>query len=130
MNAPLLKYGLYAGVAYFCAMAIAHFFGLKVPILFVYYDTPFYAYQDKIISFAVIAYAALFFTAARQQEVVPTALIVLGITVLGLTSINLSDALASVLEDGRSTQPYWIQTGLIAGYFILLLVLYLRERRT
>ena len=50
----LLHFALLAGVAYFCAMAVAHFFGIKWPLLFVYYDVPFHAYQDKIISFAVV----------------------------------------------------------------------------
>ena len=47
----------------------------------------------------------------------------LGVTVLGLSAVNVSDALGSVL-DGRSTLAYWMQTGLIAAYFALLLGLY------
>lgn len=128
MNSPLLKYSLLAGVVYFFCMAIAHYFGIKQPLLFVYYDTPFYAYQDKIISFAVVSYMALFYLAATNRIAVPAALIVLGITVLGLASINVSEALVSVLNEGQSTTVYWIQTGLIASYFILLLVLYLRDK--
>ena len=128
MNSRLLRYALLAGAAYFCCMAIAHFFGIKQPLLFVYYDTPVYAYQDKIIAFAVTAYIALFFSAARNRAVVPAALAVLGITVLGLASVNLSDALRSVLREGQTTFPYWIQTGLIAAYLVLLLVLFFREK--
>ena len=124
MNPPLLRYALLAGAAYFCCMAFAHFFGIKQPLLFVYYDTPFYAYQDKIISFAVTAYIALFFSAARNRAVVPAALTVLAITVLGLASVNLSDALRSVLGEGQTTFPYWVQTGLIAAYLAVLLVLF------
>ena len=129
MNSPLLKYGLLAGMVYFFCMAVAHYFGIKQPLLFVYYDTPFYAYQDKIISFAVVSYIALFYSAAQHRAVVPAALIVMGVTVLGLASINVSDALASVLNEGQSTTPYWIQTGLIAAYFVVLLVLYLRDKK-
>jgi hypothetical protein len=128
MNSPLLRYALLAGAVYFCCMAVAHFFGIKLPLLFVYYDTPFYAYQDKIISFAVVSYIALFYSAAQHRVVVPAALVVLGATVLGLASVNGSDALASVLEEDQSTMPYWIQTGLIAAYFIVLLVLFLRDK--
>ena len=120
----LLKIALLAGVAYFCAMATAHFFGIKLPLLFVYYDTPFHAYQDKIISFAVFAYIALFYTASKTRDAVPAALVTMAVTVAGLVSVNMSDALASVLVEGQSTTPYWIQTGLIAGYGIVLLVLY------
>jgi hypothetical protein len=123
----LLRYGLLACVAYFICMSVAHFFGVKLPILFVYYDTPFYAYQDKIISFAVVSYIGLFYAASRDIKTVPIALAVLGVTVLGLTSVNLSDALASVLEQGQSTWAYWMQTAMLAGIWIVLMVLYLRR---
>jgi hypothetical protein len=126
MSPPLLRYALLAGVAYFCSMAVAHYFGIRLPLLFVYHDIPFYAYQDRIIAFAVIAYAALFYSAARHRAVVPAALVALGLTVLGLVSVNLSEALLSVLDDGQTTTAYWIQTVMIAAYFLLLLVLYLR----
>jgi len=129
MNSRLLRYALLAGAVYFCCMAVAHYFGIKLPLLFVYYDTPFYAYQDKIISLAVVSYIALFYSAAQHRVVVPAALIVLGVTVLGLASINGSDALASVLEEDQSTLIYWAQTGLIAAYFVVLLVLYLRDKK-
>jgi hypothetical protein len=123
-----LRLALWAGVAYFCCMAVAHFFGLKYPLLFVYYDVPFYAYQDKIISFAVVAYICLFANAAVHRNAVPAALVTLGVTVLGLSAVNRSDALASVLN-GRSTLAYWMQTGLLAAYFALLLALYAAGER-
>ena len=129
MNSPLLKYALLVGVVYFACMAVAHYFGIKQPLLFIYYDTPFYAYQDKIISFAVIAYAALFYSAAYSRAVVPAALVVLGITVLGLASINRSEDLRTVLAEGQTTTPYWVQTGVITVYFVLLLLLYIRDRQ-
>jgi hypothetical protein len=129
MNSKPTKYAFLAGVAYFCCMAIAHFFGVKVPVLFVYYDTPFYAYQDKIISFAVCAYIALFYSASQHRSVAPGAIIVLALTVLGLSAVNLSDALASVLLEGQSTVPYWLQTAAIGLYLVVLLVLYARDGR-
>ncbi len=128
MTPALLRHSLLAGTAYFCCMALAHFFGIKVPVLFVYYDTPFHAYQDKIIAFAVIAYASLFYTAARHRVAVPAALFSLGVTVLGLSAVNVSPALQSVL-DGKPTTAYWLQTGAIAVYFCWLLVLWLRAPR-
>ncbi len=128
MNSQPLRYSLLAGAAYFVCMAIAHFFGIKQPLLFVYYDTPFHAYQDKIISFAVVAYVALFWCAAREWSVVPAALFVLGVTVAGLSAVNVSDALAEVLQPGQSTWPYWAQVGAIAAYWVWLLVLFVRQR--
>jgi hypothetical protein len=127
MNSQLTKYAFLAGAAYFVFMAIAHFFGIKVPVLFVYYDTPFYAYQDKIISFAVCAYIALFYSASKHRDVALTAIVVLALTVAGLSAINASDDLAMVLKEGQSTVPYWLQTGAIAGYLIILLVLYIKD---
>jgi hypothetical protein len=124
----ILRIGLWAGVAYFCCMAVAHFFGLKYPLLFVYYDVPFYAYQEKIISFAVVAYVCLFLNAALNRSAVPFALIALGATVLGLSAVNASAALAAVL-DGRSTRVYWLQTALIAAYLVWLLMLYFTNSR-
>jgi hypothetical protein len=108
-------------------MAIAHFFGIKVPILFVYYDTPFYAYQDKIISFAVFAYIGLFWSAALHRSVAIVAIIVLAITVLGLASVNGSEALASVLSSEQTTLPYWAQTFAIGLYLVALVVSYIRD---
>ncbi len=127
MNSQLTKYAFLSGAAYFCCMAVAHFFSFKVPVLFVYYDTPFHAYQDKIISFAVCAYIALFYSASQHRAVALNAIIVLAITVLGLSAVNSSNALASVLQEGQSTVPYWLQTGAIAIYLSVLLILYIRD---
>ena len=89
-----MRYASLAGAAYFCGMAVAHFVGIKLPLLFVYDDTPFYAYQDKILSFVVVSSIALFYLASRDRSVVPVALAVLGTTILGLASVNLPDDLA------------------------------------
>jgi len=127
MNSKIIKLALLGGAGYFVCMAIAHFVGVKVPVLFVYYDTPFYAYQDKIISFAVCAYVALFYSASKHRDVALTAIIVLGLTVLGLSAVNVSDSLGSVLTADQSTAPYWLQTVAIALYLVVLLVLYIKD---
>ncbi|NOQ94436.1 MAG: hypothetical protein GQ547_07370 [Methylophaga sp.] len=127
MNSILTRYSLLAGAAYFFCMAIAHYFSFKVPVLFVYYDTPFYAYQDKIISFSVCAYIALFYSASQHRTVALNAIIVLAITVFGLISVNLSTSLASVLQEGQSTLPYWLQTGAISAYLVMLIIFYIKD---
>jgi hypothetical protein len=108
-------------------MALAHFFSIKVPILFVYYDTEFYGYQDKIISFAVTAYVALFYLASKERKNVPAAIVVLGLTTLGLSFINFSNDLKQVMTTGQTTLPYWLQTAFIGCYFLTLLLLYVRD---
>ncbi len=125
----ILKYSFLVCTFYFVCMAIAHFFGIKLPILFVYYDTPFYAYQDKIISFCVVTYAIFFFGAYKNLSIAPYAILSMIATVLGLSLINFSDALKSVL-DGGTTIFYWLQTGMITSILVWLLVFYLRTKKS
>jgi hypothetical protein len=109
-------------------MSIAHFFGIKLPLLFVYYDIPFYAYQDKIISFCVVTYVILFLGAFQKQEIAPYAIISLYTTVAGLSLINMSSALKSVLNGGTTTL-YWLQTAMFACIAIWLTIFYIRSRK-
>ena len=130
MNSQITRYAFLAGATYFVFMAIAHFVSFKVPVLFIYFDTPFYSYQDKIISFAVLAYVALFYAASKHRDVALLAIVVLAFTVAGLSAVNVSDDLATVLEAGQSTLAYWLQTGAIAVYLVVLIALYLRDGKT
>lgn len=124
----ILKYSFLTCFVYFVCMAIAHFFGIKLPILFVYYDIPFYAYQDKIISFCVVTYAILYFGAFQNRVLAPYAILSLFTTVLGLSLINVSSSLRSVLNDGN-TVAYWLQTGMIASIAVWLSVFYMRSKK-
>lgn len=124
---PILRMLLLVCVVFFLCMGVAHFLGLKVPVLFVYFDTPFYAYQDRIISFTLATYAALFFVASRDRAVVPFALTSIWATVIGLAYINQSSELAEVLG-GRSTTIYWLQTAALAALAAVLTGLFMKER--
>ncbi|PLP57597.1 hypothetical protein CYK37_18430 [Mesorhizobium loti] len=124
---PILRTLLLICVAFFLCMGTAHFLGIKVPVLFIYFDTPFYAYQDRIISFTLVTYAALFFVASRDRAVVPFALISIWATVIGLAYINQSSELAEVLS-GRGTSIYWLQTGVLAALAVVLTGLFINER--
>lgn len=125
---PLLRGLLLICVAFFLCMGTAHFFGIKVPILFVYWDTPFYAYQDKIIAFTLVTYMSLFFGAARHLVMVPYALVAMWGTVIGLSLVNSSAALADVL-DGGSTGIYWGIIALFGGLAVVLTILWSRDRQ-
>ncbi len=127
-QSPMLRSLLLICVAFFACMGLAHFFGLKIPVLFVYWDPPFYAYQDKIIAFTLITYMSLFFGAARHRVMVPYAVISFWGTVFGLALVNTSDALAQVL-DGRSTFFYWLITMAFAGLAGVLTFLWLMDRK-
>ncbi|MEM7468992.1 MAG: hypothetical protein AAF387_19200 [Pseudomonadota bacterium] len=52
-----------------------------------------------------------------------TAIIVLVLTVLGLSAVNVYSDLASVISEGHSTLPYWLPTGAIPFYVVMLSVL-------
>ena len=121
--ADLLGILLLANVAYFVCMSTAHFCSIKVPVLFVYYDVPFHAYQDKIISFCVAVYATFFYATYKHRVIVPYAIAAGAITTLGLCAVNLSDDLAAVLQ-GRSTFWYWAQTAMIGSLVLLVAALY------
>ncbi len=125
----ILKYSFLFCTIYFICMAIAHFFSIKLPILFVYYDIPFHAYQDKIISFCVITYAIFFFGAYQNRVFAPYAIFSLLTTVLGLSLVNLSSDLKSVLNEGTTTM-YWLQTGMFASILLWLVVFYLRAKKS
>jgi len=72
----------------------------------------------------VCAYIGLFYLAENAR----VAIIVLAVTALGLSSVNLSSALNEVLVEGQSTVPYWLQTLFIFAYLVLLIFLYRRDR--
>ncbi|HCD76413.1 MAG TPA: hypothetical protein DEQ58_13135 [Alcanivorax sp.] len=122
-----MQWSLLACTAYFLAMSTAHFIGFKVPVLFVYWDVPSNHYQDMIISFCAFTYATLSFAAYRHRVAVPALLVALVGTVLGLSAVNSSAALAQMI-DGGTTTAYWLQTGMIAGLLIWLVVLYRLSR--
>ena len=140
---------LWVGVVYFVCMAMAHATDFKVPGLFVYFDVPSKSYQNKIIAFTCLTYATLFAFAAQHRNTGPAAIAMLT-TAFGLAYVNVSDALRSekpgkvqsmlkagveikklgvVMKPGviwyrRDTLAYWVQTVMIAGYGIVLAVLY------
>ncbi|MGB0372536.1 MAG: hypothetical protein ACPGN3_14475 [Opitutales bacterium] len=105
---------------YFIFMATAHFFSIKVPVLFIYYDVPFYAYQDRIISFAVCAYVILFIQAFRLPQLRSSAIVLMYLTCLGLSSVNVSGDLKNLLAEGQTTAPYWIQTFAILALTLVM----------
>ncbi|MCF7823884.1 MAG: hypothetical protein K9N35_06890 [Candidatus Marinimicrobia bacterium] len=59
---------LYTGAVYFFAVALVHALGIKIPGLFVYFNVPSHAYQDRIISFLAFGWSVFFFLAAKKME--------------------------------------------------------------
>ena len=65
----------------------------------------------------------------RSCEAIPAALIVLGLTLVGLAAVNLLEASAQVLEPRPGILPYWIQLALCAGFWLVLVALGRRDGR-
>ena len=64
---------------------------------------------------------------AERVNRAANALVALGVTVLGLGAVNVSDALQSVLVD-KGTGLYWAQTVAIAAYEVWLVALYHKQK--
>jgi hypothetical protein len=88
----ILKWLLLGGAVYFLAIAVAHMFRIKVPLLFVYYDVPSYGYQDRIISFLSFGWSVFLFLAsadpAKNRDAVRAILIAGLAAIFGLNVIN------------------------------------------
>ncbi len=112
----LLKWTLMALAGYFALVAAAHMSGMKIPLLFVYYNVESHAYQDKIISFLMFGWAAFFFTTAldplRYLAFVRASLVAGIGAVAALSFINLSTDFNSISTDATSG-PFWIETGIL-----------------
>lgn len=150
-EAPLaskfLSFALHLGAAFFAAMAICHWFGIKVPMKFIYFDNAFLPYQDRIIAICLVGVSLLHFCAARHPSLAPYVLVFLGTAIVGIGAITLSPDLAMTLEDGRIERngwemswrlvgdhtprlgTYWIETCAFASYFTGLVVLTVLSRR-
>ena len=113
----VLKASLLAGAAYFLGVSVAHMLGVKVPGLFVYFDVPSFAYQDRIISFLAFGWAVFLFAASTdpmKQDVLVKAVLVAGAAaVAGLAIVNLTTDF-SALRPGIAQSAFWLQT---AGAF-------------
>jgi hypothetical protein len=88
----MLKWLLLIGAVYFLAVAIVHMLGIKIPLLFVYFDVPSYGYQDRIISFLSFGWSVFLFTASRdpmKNRDAVKAILISGLgAIFGLTVIN------------------------------------------
>src|SRR5574337_499996 len=91
-NEKILKWLLSIGAIYFLAIAIVHMMGIKIPVLFVYYDVPSYGYQDKIISFLSFGWSVFLLMASLdpiKNRGAVKAILIAGLgAIFGLTFIN------------------------------------------
>jgi hypothetical protein len=128
-----LKWSLLGGAVYFLMVAVAHFFALKVPFLYIYYDLPSEAYQDKIIAFTTFGWSMFFvagYSSVKRMSLRSVRYIVIAGAgaVAGLGLINLFTNFNQLYADA---QPlfYWIETGALSAYLIWVAALYVIAKR-
>ena len=123
----VLKWSLLAIAGYFLAVAGAHFFEIKVPLLYVYYELPSTLYQDKIISFMAFGWSMFFvagYSSVKRNSLRSVRYMVLaGINaVIGLSSINLLTDFKEYPEAHRWI--YWGEVIILAVAVVWIAVLY------
>lgn len=123
-----LRWSLWAGAAYFAAVALTHTFGIKLPVVFIYFDVPSHPYQDQIIGFLAFGWSAFFYTAARaprEARHLVAAILAAGLAaVAGLAAINLRTDFSTLTAAPR-LEAHWIGCAGALGYWAWMLRLYL-----
>ena len=110
----MLRGSLRAGAAYFVGVTVAHWAGVKVPGLFVYYSIPSYAYQDKGIGILSFGWAMFLLAASRNFGVMPFLLTAGVVGILGFSVINLSAEVAALAAPGNLAGFWGVVAGLAA----------------
>jgi hypothetical protein len=131
-NVAILKLLLLAGAVYFSAVAIVHMFGIRIPMLFVYYNVPSYGYQDRIISFLAFGWSVFLFTASidpMRNSMVVKAILLAGLAaVLGLNVINrITDFQA--LSPDIDPAVFRVETLALSAYEAALIAFYFLAKK-
>lgn len=115
----ILKYSVLAGAIYFTCIAFVHLLGIKIPMLYIYYNVPSTRYQDQIISFLAFGWSMFFYAVANKLDMIRYLLIAGLVAVLALININLSNDFMQIAN--TSSKVFWIQTFILAVYTLWLL---------
>ena len=119
-----LTFLLYAGAVYFFGVALVHSMGLKIPGLYVYYNVPSYAYQDRIISFLAFGWGGFFLLAAKKRDKDIIRLIVyIGLVAVIALVLNTFITDFKQLDPGVSSSDFkWIIGALFFYWLALVMV--------
>jgi len=133
LSTKILKFSILFGAIYFLSISIAHFFELKIPGLFVYFDVISFEYQNKIISMLAFGWAAFFFLGFKLIDLKNNNLIILyiitgAVAIFILIIINISSELARLIEH-QSTIAYWMTTIILFVYLLWILVFYIKAHK-
>ncbi|MFC2023935.1 hypothetical protein ACFLT5_04290 [Chloroflexota bacterium] len=127
----MLRWSLLAGCLYFLGVAVVHMIGLRVPGLYVYFDVPSHAFQDRIISVLAFGWSLFLFTAftnpVRNRDLVSAILAAGAVAVLGLGVVNLTTHFGSLSPTSR-VWVFWLETLALGLYVSWLVLCYFRAR--
>ena len=129
----LLSWSLLGGAIYFFLITIAHIFGIKIPLLFIYFNVPSYIYQDMIIAFLSFGFGMFLYagyaSVKLNQILIVKYIIIAGFgTVLGLTNINAFtdfNFFENEFSLTISVSHFWIQFVAVVLYVLWISILYL-----
>jgi hypothetical protein len=109
-------------------MSLAHAADLKIPGLFIYFNVPSYAYQDKIISLLAFGWAAFFFAAASDpsKKLVGPILLSGAAAIIMLAYINFTTDFAVL---SVAVHPGWFHLQVIV-LFVYWLLLFWNYKQT
>jgi hypothetical protein len=131
-SAAILKWLLLVGAAYFLAVAIAHMIRIKIPMLFVYYNLPSYAYQDSIISYLSFGWSIFLFTASidpmKNRHSVKAILGAGLIAIFGLNVINQVTDFHALSPD-IDPAVFRIEVLVLSAYEAMLIIFYYLAKR-
>jgi NADH:ubiquinone oxidoreductase subunit 6 (subunit J) len=125
-----IKLPLYFGALYFVLISLAHALNIKIPGLFIYFNVPSYAYQDKIISFLTFGWAVFFFTAAKTlaKPLIQSIIIIGAVAIVMLFYINMNTDFIS-LSSEINPDIFFIETGILFLYWTWLVWSYINARK-
>ena len=129
----LLSWSLLGGSVYFFLIALAHIFGFKIPILFIYFNVPSYIYQDMIIAFLSFGFGMFLYagySSVKRNELITTKYIIIAGFgfVLGLMNINIFTDFSFFEAEFNlkiSILNFWSETAFVLSYVLWILFLYI-----
>ncbi len=129
----LLSWSLLGGAIYFFLITIAHLFGIKIPILFIYFNVPSYIYQDMIIAFLSFAFGMFLFagyaSVKRNQILITKYIIIAGFgAILGLININAFTDFTYFENEFSLTikvSHFWSEAVIVVIYILWISILYI-----
>ncbi len=131
-SSEILRVSVLAGSVYFSLVAAAHLTDLKIPGLFIYFELPSYAFQDRIVALFALGWAVFFYTASKDPlkyiGLVNAIIIVGAAAIFILCFINLSTNFSS-LNKSTDIKIIWLQTALLFIYWLWLVVFYFKIRK-